>query len=173
MEGIQFQTLTPKEEAAALLQTESSSQHKSRQNGDVLYLISDWWFQQWLKYVGYKYDEHSKKLVPVDEPSFEKYEGHSDFSCQDGKRDSKRPGPIDNTEILETELDPRDLTEDEARKVAPLKPNMKEKEHFWVLSQESWGLLVDWYGCCNGSEISRPFVPVGAAQRLEVDPYCK
>lgn len=160
MTSIHFQKLSAQEEANAVLRTESSAQQALRKIDGSLYLISDAWFSEWLKYVRHRYDEHLKKIIPC-----------SQGATEDGEW--IRPGPIDNTMLLAKDPVSGDLDRSELATIAPLRADLREKKDFWVVCEKTWNLLVGWYGCLEGGVVSRPYIPVGAAQRLEADPYCK
>jgi hypothetical protein len=166
-----FQQLTPQQEAEALTRTEAAAHERPRRAGDRAYLVSNSWFQQWLAYVGYKYDEASKKLVPVSEREDQGARRKEEERVAVGQP-APRPGPVDSSDLVDASADPGDLTQEELATLVPLRPHLREKHDYWVLHEVTWNFLVECYKH-SGPLISREYVEVGQAKRLEVDPYCR
>ena len=63
-------------------------------------------------------------------------------------------GPVDNSG-LNLVLDPimKDLKDETGQPYIPLRPELRNHEHFEVVPEEAWKLIVSWYGLSQGSEV--------------------
>jgi DUSP domain len=156
--------MTPQQQADAVISTESREHERPRKAGDRVFLISANWFASWCDYTGHAYDPQKRKLLGSNNNSTEDI-----FSDGNQGEEKPRPGPIDCSDLIDPSPTPGDLSSEELAVVAPLRPGLKEKEHFWILHEATWQLLKSWYGCSTGSEIVREYIAVGGTQRrLEV-----
>ena len=63
-------------------------------------------------------------------------------------------GPIDNSD-LNMLLDPtmKDLKDEKGQPYIPLRPGLRNREHFEVIPEKAWELILSWYGHSQGSEV--------------------
>ena len=124
---IEFLEQTPQQEAEAVVRTESSEHEQARKPGDAVFLVSAEWFTAWCNYTGYAYDPFSRKLAPAigqDQPG-------------------PRPGPIDNTNLVDGGDRPGELDAEELAAAAPLRAGLVERADFWALHEATWNFLKD------------------------------
>jgi hypothetical protein len=124
---IEFLEQTPQQEAEAVVRTESSEHEQARKPGDAVFLVSAEWFTAWCHYTGYAYDPVSRKLAPSigqDQPG-------------------PRPGPIDNSNLVDVDAGPGDLDAEELAAAVPLRAGLVERSDFWALHEATWNFLKD------------------------------
>ena len=63
-------------------------------------------------------------------------------------------GPVDNSG-LNLVLDPtmKDIKDEKGQPYIPLRPQLRNREHFEVIPEKAWKLIISWYGLCQGSEV--------------------
>jgi len=129
--SIIFQELSPEQEGEAVSRTQESDALRPPTAGDCIYLIGAQWFNEWCQYTGYTYDRDRKKLVLS--------------SKLDHDVPKHRPGPINNSDILDLSAATGDLTQDELTAAAPLKKDLQPQKDYWELREGTWGMLKEWY----------------------------
>ena len=103
--------------------------------GEYWYLISFWWFRRWRRYVGYdKWNKSNAGSVLI------------------------KPGPIDNTSLLDQ---------------GKLRRQQVDEIDYKLVPEEAWYKLLSWYGIIGDSmEIRRQVVEYGkVVKRCKVKVY--
>lgn len=155
--------LTKADEADVLWRTQEGEKRRGKEFGDEIFIVSASWFSSWSEYSGYPPKLGSPK-------SDSNRDGSSGAGGGDAGNSSARPGPVDNSDILDLNGDPGALSAEEFADTGPLKPGLKEGKDFVVLHKPAWLLLKEWYGV-SGHEIRREFLPCGATEKPDVDAY--
>eukprot|EP00164_Ancoracysta_twista_P000126 GFYU01000183.1.p1 GENE.GFYU01000183.1~~GFYU01000183.1.p1 ORF type:complete len:1042 (-),score=289.47 GFYU01000183.1:66-3191(-) len=101
--------------------------------GDTYYLVSSRWVEQWNAYSGFGELQGETSFVRV-----------------------PKPGPIDNSELLESDEE-------------NLKPGLSEQEDYYVVSSPVWTLFSTWYG--GGPVIERYVIARGVSKTPSVEVY--
>lgn len=157
-----IQQLTGAQEADALRVTQERESNRRRSEGDEAYIVSNRWFSSWCKYSGYLTYVAGGGVVS-DETGDEAKAAATDVEA--------RPGPIDNSDILDTDSSHRgSLTIEEFESVGVMKEGLKEQKDFWVFHKSAWLLLKEWYGVRGGSEIRRTYL-LSSIDIPELDAY--
>jgi ubiquitin carboxyl-terminal hydrolase 4/11/15 len=105
--------------------------------GDKWYLIPVKWWEAWRAYVGY--EDENRSEIGNGEPL----------------RYAQKPGPVDNSELLDED--------------GKLKRGLMEQEHYVLLPQRAWNYIINRYS--GGPEISRDMISVGITQQKQVEVY--
>lgn len=63
-------------------------------------------------------------------------------------------GPVDNSG-MNLVMDPimKDLKDEKGQPYIPLLPGLRNREHFEVVPEKAWKLIISWYGLSQGSEV--------------------
>lgn len=126
----------PAEERRLVMEKEQASE--GLQDGRSYCLLDRRWYVEWLQWVGDR-SVQSPKHGPMDM----KLDGLLPLG-RERSWTKDRPGPIDNSGLLSTS------------DTNKLQPSISEHQHYELVSEEVWNLLVSWYG--GGSVIKRPAV---------------
>lgn len=122
--------LTRQQQAAAVIDTETREHDRTHKPGDLVYIVSNSWFQSWCNFTGCTYDPQQRKLF---------------YPKQDQKITiGPRPGPLDSSDLLDDSANLGDLTPEEFAEAAPLRRGLKEKQDFWMLHEATYNLLKGW-----------------------------
>ncbi|CAA7391267.1 unnamed protein product [Spirodela intermedia] len=133
---------TPEEERRTIQHLDRAAT-SNRKEGDLYYLISSEWWNGWKDYVGL--DDSSQQLI------------ESPLAA------SIRPGQIDNSELLSSEMD------DENDELI-LREGLVEEINYTLVPLEVWKKFKEWYG--GGPTIARKLIPQGFNNReLAVEVY--
>jgi hypothetical protein len=122
--------LTPEQQAAAVIDTETREHDRVPKPGDLVYVVSNSWFQAWCNFTGCTYDSQQRKL-PYPKGDEREPTG-------------PRPGPLDSSDLLDKTADQGDLTPEEFARAAPMRHGLKEKQDFWMLHEATYNLLKGW-----------------------------
>ncbi|XP_022875158.1 ubiquitin carboxyl-terminal hydrolase 5-like isoform X2 [Olea europaea var. sylvestris] len=143
--------LTPEEEKQIIREiTTASGAHTKA--GDTFYLITQRWWQDWLKYV------NQSQTSVMNDGSF------SDHHNSVGSSASARPRCIENSDLIyETE------SEDSAKTIE-LQDTLVEGTDYILLPEGVWNQLYSWYG--GGPVLARKVIDSGLSQtELSVEVY--
>ncbi|CAA6655882.1 unnamed protein product [Spirodela intermedia] len=133
---------TPEEERRTIQHLDRAAT-SNRKEGAPYYLISSEWWNGWKDYVGL--DDSSQQLI------------ESPLAA------SIRPGQIDNSELLSSEMD------DENDELI-LREGLVEEINYTLVPLEVWKKFKEWYG--GGPTIARKLIPQGFNNReLAVEVY--
>ncbi|KAK9816595.1 hypothetical protein WJX72_002470 [[Myrmecia] bisecta] len=144
--------LTPREEAQTVIELEKQG-WAERKAGDRMYLVSSRWWNSWTSYTGFQLGADGAATI-IDTDSDEASSGSSS--------PPERPGPIDNTDLEEADLD-----SDPAHS---LRKDLREGEDYVLRVEGTWRKLRSWYG--GGPSISREVIKLGAGTpKLVVEVY--
>ena len=159
-----IQQLTGAQEADALKVTQERESNRRRSEGDEAYIVSNRWFSSWCKFSGYSTNNVAGGgVVSSDITGDEDKAAATDVEA--------RPGPIDNSDILDADSSHRgSLTVEEFESVGVMKEGLKEQKDFWVFHKSAWLLLKEWYGVLAGSEIRRTYL-LSSIDTPELDAY--
>lgn len=134
---------TSEEEKRIVMELTEKSESNLKE-GNLYYVISNRWFTGWQKYTG-----HGDSDYPIDENS---------RNSQDAvlSETSYRPGPIDNSDILNENGSEGDNLE--------LSRTLEEGRDYVLVPQEVWEKLFDWYK--GGPALPRKLISQGAGDRM-------
>ncbi|CAI0408919.1 unnamed protein product [Linum tenue] len=123
----------------------------SFKEGDLFFVISARWFSGWERYVGQSGDDCLSEWQPSD----------SDDSTS---KPANRPGPIDNSELIENEIQSEGGDQDMVR-------TLLEGKDYVLVSEKVWAKLVQWYK--GGPALPRKVISQGVfnKKQLNVEVY--
>ncbi|XP_019428321.1 PREDICTED: ubiquitin carboxyl-terminal hydrolase 9-like isoform X2 [Lupinus angustifolius] len=116
------------------------------QAGNLFYVISNRWFSSWQMYAG-----PCIGIFSIDEQSYNSKHAndvHSDIAA--------RPGPIDNSDIISSEINCDDNNLDIHR-------GLEEGTDYVLVPQEVWERLLEWYK--GGPALPRKLISQGVGQK--------
>ncbi|XP_050377387.1 ubiquitin carboxyl-terminal hydrolase 9-like [Argentina anserina] len=142
---------TPEEEKKIIDELTRQSEANVKE-GSLFYVISKRWYSSWRRY--------------VEQGSGENDEWDSESQHKDllPSKIVNRPGPIDNSDIVEKECEGRDLQ---------LRRMLLEEDDYVLVSQEVWEMLLNWYK--GGPSLPRKMITQGDLVKnlmVEVYPLC-
>ncbi|KAI7733857.1 hypothetical protein M8C21_028642 [Ambrosia artemisiifolia] len=140
---------TPEQEAKIVKELTANSESCLKE-GNFYFVISTRWFTKWQKYVGEETGEYELEEASVDEQS-------STLT-----KAGERPGPIDNTDIINNE-DGRDGGD------LQLYRTLTENIDYVLVPQVVWEKLHGWYK--GGPALPRQMISVGILKTLSVEVY--
>ncbi|KAK8585998.1 hypothetical protein V6N13_130524 [Hibiscus sabdariffa] len=148
---------TPEEEKKIITDLKNESERNLKE-GNLYFVISSSWFQRWERYVGIDVDEN---LIGNQSSDSRHINGASSAMAE-------RPGPIDNTDIVENGNN-SDSKENEMQ----LRRMLMEGQDYVLVPQGVWEKLHEWYK--GGPALPRKMILQGVLHRkfdVEVYPLC-
>ncbi|KAE8683924.1 Ubiquitin carboxyl-terminal hydrolase 9 [Hibiscus syriacus] len=148
---------TPEEEKTIITDLKNESERNLKQ-GNLYFVISSSWFRRWERYVGIDADENL-----IGNQSSDSRHINGAFSVV-----AERPGPIDNSNIVENGND-TDCKENEIQ----LRRMLMEGQDYVLVPQGVWEKLHEWYQ--GGPALPRKMILQGVLHRkfdVEVYPLC-
>ncbi|PSS09582.1 Ubiquitin carboxyl-terminal hydrolase [Actinidia chinensis var. chinensis] len=142
---------TPEEEKMAIRDISMSSESQTKE-GDIFYLITQRWWQDWLEYVN-----QNQAAITNDGSS-------SDRPDSIGLNNLKRPSAIDNSDLI------YEAESENSTVGIELHDTLVEGTDYILLPQEVWNQLYLWYG--GGPTLARKVINSGLSQtELAVEVY--
>ncbi|CAI9100997.1 OLC1v1038211C1 [Oldenlandia corymbosa var. corymbosa] len=145
-------TTTPEEESRIIKELSQKANSEVRE-GDTYYVLSTKWYLNWQKYTS----TGQQPFFPPDD--------HEQREPSSSTVPAQRPGPIDNSDIIDS--DQRDADDD-----PQLRRTKLEGRDYVLLPEEAWERLYSWYK--GGPVIARKMITVGYVKQLvvEMHPLC-
>ncbi|KAH1075257.1 hypothetical protein J1N35_027585 [Gossypium stocksii] len=148
---------TPEEEKKIVTDLRNESERNLKE-GNLYFVISSSWFRKWERYVGIDGDEN---LIGNQSSDSRHINGTSSVVAQ-------RPGPIDNSDIIENGSDSDGKGND-----IQLRRMLMEGQDYVLVPQGVWEKLRGWYK--GGPELPRKMILQGVYHKkfdVEVYPLC-
>ncbi|GLT64638.1 hypothetical protein SLA2020_371180 [Shorea laevis] len=136
---------TPEDERQIVHDLKNKSELHLKE-GNLYYVISTWWFRNWENYVGIDIGESEAQSL--------------DVVLSEA---TDRPGPIDNSDIIETGSG-SGVNELQLRRM------LVEGQDYVLVPQDVWEKLYEWYK--GGPPLPRKMILQGIYQVVEVYPLC-